>query len=228
MPETSFYTVGYGARDIEAFLDLLEEWGIVFLLDVRSRPYSRYKPDFSKDALEHHLKGRGIRYVFMGDTLGGQPDDPDCYTADGKVDYEICRQKPFFHSGIDRLRQAWQQGYSVVLMCSEGKPEQCHRSKLIGPALEEANIPVIHIDENGQPLSQEDVLMRVTGGQPSLFGPDFHQFTSRQPHPPAPCATTSARHRSPGRTGGGARPPHGGEAGGGGSGRCCGARPTGR
>jgi len=184
MAEISLYTVGYGARTIDDFLALLELWGIAFLLDVRSRPYSRYKPDFSKDALEQHLKGRGIRYVFMGDTLGGQPADPDCYTDDGKVDYEICRQKPFFLEGISRLQSAWQLGHAVALMCSEGKPEQCHRSKLIGPALEEAGIPVIHIDENDQPLSQEEVLMRVIGGQPSLFGPDFYQLTSRKRHAP--------------------------------------------
>jgi uncharacterized protein (DUF488 family) len=182
MSEKPLYTVGYGARSINEFLDLLEEWGIAFLLDVRSKPYSRYKPDFSKNALEHHLKGRGIRYVFMGDTLGGQPADPECYTPEGKVDYEVCRQKPFFQEGIGRLQQAWQQGHAAALMCSEGKPEQCHRSKLIGPALEEAGIDVTHIDENGQPLSQEAVMMRVIGGQPSLFGPDFHQLTSRKRH----------------------------------------------
>ena len=178
------YTIGYGARSIEEFLALLEKWDIAFLLDVRSRPYSRYKPDFSKDALERHLKGRGIRYVFMGDTLGGQPADPDCYTPDGKVDYEVCRQKPSFQEGIGRLQQAWEQGLTVALMCSEGKPEQCHRSKLIGPALAEAGIDVQHIDENDQPLSQEEVMLRVVGGQPSLFGPDFHQLTSRKRHAP--------------------------------------------
>jgi uncharacterized protein (DUF488 family) len=182
MTEHSLYTVGYGARSIDEFLALLEEWEVAFLLDVRSRPYSRYKPDFSKDALERHLKGRGIRYVFMGDTLGGQPDDPDCYTGDGKVDYEVCRQKPFFQEGLARLQAAWQQGHKAVLMCSEGKPEQCHRSKMIGPSLVEAGVPVIHIDENDQPLSQEAVMMRVIGGQPSLFGPSFHQLTSRKRH----------------------------------------------
>jgi uncharacterized protein (DUF488 family) len=184
MSEKPLYTVGYGARSIEEFLDLLEEWEIAFLLDVRSRPYSRYKPDFSKDALERHLKGRGIRYVFMGDTLGGQPADPECYTPDGKVDYEVCRGKPFFQEGIGRLQGAWKQGHAVVLMCSEGKPEQCHRSKLIGPALEEVGIDPTHIDENDRPLSQEEVMLRVIGGQPSLFGPDFHQLTSRKRHAP--------------------------------------------
>ena len=33
-------------------------------------------------------------------------------------------------------------------MCSEGKPEMCHRSKLIGATLDELGIPVLHIDED--------------------------------------------------------------------------------
>ena len=42
--------------------------------DVRSAPYSRYKPEFSKAQLANALDGflifqHGIRYVFMGDTL---------------------------------------------------------------------------------------------------------------------------------------------------------------
>ena len=51
-------------------------------------------------------------------------------------------------------------------------------------ALEEAGVPVTHIDENDEPLSQEAALMRVIGGQPSLFGPAFHQLTSRKRHAP--------------------------------------------
>ena len=40
-------------------------------------------------------------------------------------------------------------------MCSEGKPEQCHRSKLIGASLDEEEIPVIHIDENDEQQTQD-------------------------------------------------------------------------
>ena len=43
-------------------------------------------------------------------------------------------------------------------------------------------IDVLHIDERDRPLSQEEVMLRVIGGQPSLFGPDFHQLTSRKRH----------------------------------------------
>ena len=80
------FTIGYGAREIDAFIAALQQQHIEFLIDVRSRPYSRYKPDFSRDALEGHLRRAGIRYVFLGDSLGGRPADPTCYDADGKVD----------------------------------------------------------------------------------------------------------------------------------------------
>lgn len=179
MIEAGIFTIGYGARSIEEFIQVLQANGITYLVDVRSRPYSRYKPEFSKETLDNHLQSHQIRYVFMGDTLGGQPDDPDCYT-DGKVDYEKCRSKPFFLAGIGRLRRAWEQKLPVTIMCSEGKPENCHRSKLIAPALVNEGITVIHIDENDQLISQEDVMLRLSKGQPSLFGDDFHKLTSRK------------------------------------------------
>jgi hypothetical protein len=44
--------------------------------------------------------------------------------------------------------------------------------------LDERDIPVLHIDENGDLLSQAEVIARLTGGQLNLFGgPDF---TSRK------------------------------------------------
>lgn len=165
MSDFCIYTIGYGTREIVDFIQTLQSHGITYLVDVRSRPYSRYKPDFSKAALENHLRQHGIRYVFMGDTLGGQPDDPDCYTDGkvdyGKVDYDKCREKPFFRQGIGRLRRAWEQNLPVVIMCSEGKPENCHRSKLIAPALLAEGVGVAHIDENDQIITQEDVQRRL-------------------------------------------------------------------
>jgi uncharacterized protein (DUF488 family) len=179
MSQIPIYTIGYGSREIAAFVAALQQYEIAFLLDVRSRPYSRYKPDFSKPALEQHLKAYQIRYVFMGDTLGGQPDEPACY-RDGKVDYDAVRDQPFFRDGLSRLQEAFQKQVRVAVMCSEGKPEQCHRSKLIGVALTAVDIPVYHIDENDTLVSQADVLLRLTQGQPSLFGDDFQQYTSRK------------------------------------------------
>lgn len=179
MSQTPLYTIGYGARDIEQFVAALQANGVQYLIDIRSRPYSRFKPDFSKDALAAHLESAGIRYVFMGDTLGGQPLDQSCY-VDGKVDYDKVATRPFYLKGIERLQDAHRQQLTVALMCSEGKPEQCHRSKLIANTLGERHVPVMHIDENDQLISQQDVRLRYSKGQPSLFGDDFQQLTSRK------------------------------------------------
>jgi len=171
------YTIGYGARSIEALIDALKANGITYLIDVRTAPYSRYKPEFSKQALEAELRRHDIRYVFMGDSLGGRPDDPDCF-VDGKVDYARVKTKTFYLEGLARLRRAAGQPSPVALMCSEGKPEMCHRSKLIGASLVEMDIPVLHIDENDELQSQEAVIARITGGQLGLFGE--LEFTSRK------------------------------------------------
>lgn len=179
MPDSAIYTIGYGARDMQTFIDALQTNSIQYLIDVRSSPYSSYKPEFSKNALQSTLEANDIHYIFMGNNLGGQPDDQDCYT-DGKVDYKKVAQQLFFHEGIERLHQAIQRGHCLALMCSEGKPENCHRSKLIGQVLTAEEIEVLHIDEMDDVISQNDVLLRLTGGQPSLFGDDFFTFTSRK------------------------------------------------
>src|SRR5947209_20240736 len=109
MAGTPIYTIGYGARSIVALIELLRRYEIEFLVDVRSQPYSSIKPEFSKAALEGRLQQGGIRYVFMGDSLGGRPSDKSCYSND-KVDYELVRAKPFYLDGMKRLRSALDQG----------------------------------------------------------------------------------------------------------------------
>ena len=102
----------------------------------------------------------------------GHPDDEACYDENGQVDYEKVKDIESYQSGIKRLQTAFGQQRCVALMCSEGKPEQCHRSKLIGASLTIQDIPVIHIDENDEQQTQDNVIDRLTGGQLRLFGED--------------------------------------------------------
>lgn len=171
------FTIGYGARSIEAFIAVLQANAIEYLIDIRSAPYSRYKPEFSKEALEAAVKEAGLRYIYMGDALGGRPEDPECYLG-GKVDYAIVQTKPFYQAGIARLQSAFAQQRRIVLMCSEGKPEACHRSKLIGATLDGLGIPLAHIDEDDRLQTQAAVIDRLTSGQLTLFGEP--EFTSRK------------------------------------------------
>jgi uncharacterized protein (DUF488 family) len=175
------FTIGYGARTLEQFLTVLKTNRIEYLIDVRTAPYSKFKPEFSKDLLQYQVERAGLRYLFMGDTLGGQPKDPACHT-EGKVDYDKVRAQPWFRKGLERLQKAVEQQCRVALMCSEGRPEQCHRSKLIGEALTAAGISVCHIDEDGGLLTQAQVIDRLTKGQMDLFGPA--SFTSRKRYAP--------------------------------------------
>jgi uncharacterized protein (DUF488 family) len=169
MANTPIYTIGHGNRSLEQFVALLKRYQIAYVVDVRSQPYSRHSPHFSKSALEQSLKAQGLHYIFMGDVLGGRPQDTSCYDSNGRVDYAIVRGKHFYQAGIERLRMAWQKQLRVAVMCSEAKPEACHRSKLISTSLVEQGIAVVHIDEVGNVKRQQDIQQGITGGQPTLF-----------------------------------------------------------
>jgi uncharacterized protein (DUF488 family) len=179
MTNTPIYTVGYGNRSGEELILLLQQYEIKFLIDIRSQPYSRFKPEFSREALEKHLKQYGIRYVFMGDTLGGRPTDSTCY-VDGRVDYAKVRDKPFYLEGIKRLHSAWEKQERIALMCSEAKPQDCHRSKLIGNTLIEQHIDVVHIDEAGGSKTQEEINQVLTAGQLSLFERETQPYLNKK------------------------------------------------
>lgn len=168
MTRVPIYTIGYGNRTIEQFIELLKRYEIAYVVDVRSQPYSRYSPQFSKDALEKHLRSHKISYIFMGDTLGGRPKDETCY-VDGKVDYSKLREKQFYKTGIERLHTAWAKQLHVAVMCSELKPQECHRGKLIGNTLTEESIEIKHIDEEGKIKTQRDILDILIGAPKTLY-----------------------------------------------------------
>lgn len=172
----TIYTIGYGTRTIDKFISLLRSIRVDYLVDVRSSPFSKHNEDFSQSRLRHHLKTHGIGYVFMGNQLGGRPSDETCYT-DGKVDYDKVRNTEPYKKGIARLYVALEKKYRIVLMCSELKPQNCHRSKLIGQTLIQQGICIQHIDERDKFQSQEEIIARLTNGQLNIFE---QSFTSRK------------------------------------------------
>jgi uncharacterized protein (DUF488 family) len=172
MEKKPLYTIGHGSRKPEDFLKLLREFGIEYLIDVRSQPFSKFNPQFNEHDLKFFLERNGIKYVFMGDTIGGRPKDTSCYDKEGKVDYEVVKTKEFFLNGIDRLKTAYDKDINVVIMCSESKPCECHRSKLIGRVLIVDNIALKHIDEKGKLKDQSTVISELNKGlsEYDLFG----------------------------------------------------------
>ncbi|MBE9012807.1 DUF488 domain-containing protein [Pseudanabaenaceae cyanobacterium LEGE 13415] len=173
------YTVGHGNRNFAAVRELLRARECDYLVDVRSSPYSKFNPDFNVDQLRKSTASTGITYVFMGDQLGGRPKDPQVYSSDGKIDYAKLRLQEHFKAGLERLQNAVEKRLHVCIMCSELKPEDCHRSKLIGAELLNCGIKVIHIDGTGQNSSQEETLNKIASDQLDLFNFDPALMRSR-------------------------------------------------
>ncbi|UTD15406.1 DUF488 domain-containing protein [Tenacibaculum mesophilum] len=174
---TTIFSIGHGRSTIESFMNILKQYKIDFLYDVRSRPMSKYNFQFNKTWLEVDLPKEGITYKFVGDNLGGLPKDASCYT-NGKVDYSKIREKDFFNKGVMELVQANKNRLRIALMCSESNPQDCHRSKLIGQELLKYKISVNHIVD-GKIKDQNDVINELTKGKGTvdLFGEN--DFNSR-------------------------------------------------
>ena len=175
------FSIGHGNRTLDEFLELLKKHDIKYLIDVRSMPYSKFNSHFNQEALKNSLEQSNITYVFMGDSIGGRPADKSCYDEEGKVDYDAIDEKEFYKKGIDRLKTAFNKDIPVAIMCSESKPTECHRSKLIGRTLSREKIWLSHIDENGKLKDQMTVMNELTKGKSEvdLFG-NAVSLTSRK------------------------------------------------
>jgi uncharacterized protein (DUF488 family) len=181
MTESAIYSIGHGNKKMEVFIKELKSFGISYLLDIRSKPFSKWYPWFNQNELKISLEENGIKYVYVGDSLGGLPDDKSCYDSDGKVVYDLLKEKDFFKDGIARLTTANEKQIKLAIMCSESNPEECHRTKLIGQELLKKKISLKHIISEKVEKSQETVMMELTKGNGlvDLFGNEV-DFKSRK------------------------------------------------
>lgn len=165
------FTIGHSNQTLDAFIALLHSHGITALADVRSQPYSRHVPHFSREPLKAALEEAGISYVFLGKELGARPQDADCY-EDGKVSYAKLAQRPAFAEGISRLISGSNR-HRIALMCAEKDPAHCHRGLLVSPALLQQGVAVLHIHGDGHLENHASLQARLPqnekGPTPDLF-----------------------------------------------------------
>ena len=155
--QRAVYTIGHSNHPPDKLLGLLVGAGIEVLVDIRSNPGSRWAPHTRPATLRALLDKAAIRYLHLGDALGGRPKDPDCYDpSTHKPDYRVIERTPFFRAGLARLEADLERS-RVCIMCSEEDPTACHRSRLVGLALRERGIRVLHIRKDG--LLQPDELL---------------------------------------------------------------------
>jgi uncharacterized protein (DUF488 family) len=154
---TTIYSIGQGSRTLTSMVSVLREHAIGYLCDVRSVPISNHHPEFCRDELKRGLGEHGLKYVFLGNLLGGKPKDASLLDADGFVNYSALIASPGFVAGIDRVVGAAKAGKAIALFCSEAAPENCHRSKAVGRALGEKGLTVKHIDQLNSIILQENI-----------------------------------------------------------------------
>ncbi len=145
MERQVIYTIGHSSHPIEVFLDLLKTFSINCLIDVRSMAASAYNPQYNKVPLSDFLKQNGITYLHFAEEFGARHTDPDLLDDDGKVNFELVRRSWNFKTGVERLWQGIEKGFTIALMCSESEPFDCHRFSMISIALEKEGMEVIHI-----------------------------------------------------------------------------------
>jgi uncharacterized protein (DUF488 family) len=162
----TIHTIGHSNHPLERLIALLRQYGVTTLVDVRSRPYSRWAPQYKRNSLAESLATEGIAYVFLGETLGGRPDGEEFYGADGHVDYERRACAHDFRAGVLELLEIAGKS-ATAIMCAEENPTQCHRRLLVTRALQQQGVTVLHIRGDGRLQSEEELNGRE--GQLPLF-----------------------------------------------------------
>ena len=139
------YTIGHSNHPIEDFIQILKQFQIQCIIDVRSIPSSNYMPQFNRENLQTWLERDGIEYRYLGNMIGGRYTDPALLDSEGSVDYEKVEQSSLFQTGIDQVCQIINLGKPIALMCSEKDPLDCHRFVLVSKALVKKGITIDHI-----------------------------------------------------------------------------------
>lgn len=169
--DSELFTIGYSPHILDSFLRILKKYQITAVADVRSSPYSKYKPEFNKENFSKFLKRHQIAYVFLGDFCGARVDDASCY-VNGKVDYALVAEKPKFKEGLKRIMDGLEK-FRIALMCSEKDPITCHRTILICRNLMPVGTTIKHIMSNGRveahKSSEQRLLKLFNLNHPEMF-----------------------------------------------------------
>jgi uncharacterized protein (DUF488 family) len=176
-PSPHLWTIGHSNHTFERFVELLRSEKIEFVVDVRSYPYSRFAEQFNREQMEVDLPGANIRYLFLGEELGGRPSREDHYDTEGRALYDRMAEEPSFRAAIERLIGDSRE-HRLALMCSEGEPHECHRRLLVGKVLTEHGVRLHHILPNGTVDVEDAVPLGPAVKQESLFGEETAAWRS--------------------------------------------------
>jgi len=165
------YTIGHSNHPWGRFVELLKMHEIEAVADVRSHPYSRYCPQFNREAVCDALRNgeEGISYVYLGREFGVRRWEDEYYEND-KVRYERIARSDLFRQGLAPLLKGCKT-HRIALMCAEQDPLGCHRTVLVARELDRKGIAVRHILADGTLETHEETLKRKTDNKNVDFFP---------------------------------------------------------
>jgi uncharacterized protein (DUF488 family) len=159
------FTIGHSNHELAHFLSLLSAHGVNAVADVRSQPYSRFRPHFNRERLAESLNAAGSEYVFLGRELGARRTEPEAYRGN-QARYDLVRELPAFKEGLERVR-AGAASHRLALLCAEKDPLTCHRTILIGRELRrDPALEIVHILDDGRletMAEAEERLLELSG-----------------------------------------------------------------
>jgi len=167
--------------DVEKMLKTLRELGVSHLIDVRSKPYSKQYPQCNADNLKAAGNQFSISYIHMPElgakaspiqdvfskasdvffedifpiSKSSRPENTELYAYEEIVDFKKFRKDEYFSDGVKRIEKAYENNYTLALMCSEKRPIDCHRFFFVSKKIEQKYgewIDVEHIvlNQNGK------------------------------------------------------------------------------
>jgi uncharacterized protein (DUF488 family) len=176
MKHPEIWTIGHSTHSIGEFIDLLKNFNIKMLADVRAFPGSRKFPHFNKESLSELLREHHIGYTHIPELGGRRKAQKDSKNTVWKNEafrgYADYMETAEFRKGIGRLIDT-AKTHPTAYMCSEAVWWRCHRS-LISDLLKSQGWKVMHI--MGMDKSQEHPYTsaaRIINGRLDYSGNDL-------------------------------------------------------
>lgn len=158
-------TIGHSNRSLEDFLGLLQKHDVRLMIDIRSRPFSRFE-QFNQNILIPTLSHLGIDYEYMGNLLGGKPPSENVVWKQGKLNPTLVselRETDTWVRGLkllkDKIQKKTAEGVISCLLCSERRADQCHRNAVAFDLSQMLDLEIQHIDSGGAEVGVQEKLI---------------------------------------------------------------------
>ncbi len=138
------YTIGFTKKKIEEFINLLKDNNIQKLLDIRLHNSSQLSGFAKSEDLEFILKLFNIGYKHIPELAPEEEMLRTYRKSKNWSEYENKFKALMEHRNAKMiLKNLLEKGETICLLCSEDKPDKCHR-RLVAELLKK-DVKIVHL-----------------------------------------------------------------------------------